>query len=386
MGDGATRRGVIELQPGSATAHINENSNGTSTGTCNGISSFSIGLGTFGDATPVFRFTLTVKKVSPSPLKGRIVGEGLKNLTLASPFTASAAAGGARGQAHEKGIVRVSYCTRDGTRRSVANVPSFHCPFDSCGMRCRDFTALQQHLSASHLYFEYFFQDTDTDKSADGQGKPPEIFVRYKTEWFRKDGRFLPWECSPATVSKHPLVNLLHKSPIWLVFEYKCPRRKRWLRYATHALGPSDTRDMALELKALKVYEQEAAEAPQEVLGRNLRVQSEPSSLDVSDVERAVQGRGRGGDSADRAGLGEGRRGRGGQGGVQSRGRGNRGRLASGPVQQRRRTVGISLLTPDGRPKFYHARSCMAMSALELQGGDDSDDETDIEEWKVRYI
>jgi hypothetical protein len=52
----------------------------------------------------------------------------------------------------------------------------------------------------------------------------------------------------------------------------------------------------------------------------------------------------------------------------------------------RRQGQGLKLLTHDGRPKFYHSRTCVAMTRQELfepSGGLSSESEGDLREWQV---
>lgn len=67
------------------------------------------------------------------------------------------------------------------------------------------------------------------------------------------------------------------------------------------------------------------------------------------------------------------------------RGHGRGGRGVRGPPP----SSGLSHLTRDGRPKFYHARSCVAMTRQELleqQGAATSESEGDLAEWQVGVL
>lgn len=45
---------------------------------------------------------------------------------------------------------------------------------------------------------------------------------------------------------------------------------------------------------------------------------------------------------------------------------------------------GLVLYNCRGLPKFYHSRTCVALTQAELRGQSDSGDEVDVEEWQVR--
>jgi len=227
--------------------------------------------------------------------------------------------------------------------------------------------------------------------------------------WFSVDGTFLPWECSMAEVGEqHPLSRLLHKSAIWLVFEYYCPRKDRWMRYAPHAIGPQDERDVALEAAAQNLSEKQknaerflayrashaghaapftSSYGPVSVEGESDDDENGGTATicDVGDGNgSAVEVLPRVGEKVmDRAGIAR-----------EVPIDGNSIRPDLGRVVGRKTKFSshnashpISLLTPDGKPKFYHAKSCVAITSVaELKGCEDSDDDTDTEEWTVRDL
>lgn len=162
----------------------------------------------------------------------------------------------------------------------------------------------------------------------------------------------------------HGLWDLLFKTPYNLPFQYYCPPEERRRRLYPQATIPSDERDRELEARALVQAEQEWAEVLR--LEEVRREADRPAASEPTSMTGSEAGGGKGGRPAQVKGRA---RGRDGQGAV------NGSRL--------QRPLNIPLLTPDGRPKFYHGKTCVAMTATELREGEDSDDESDTEEWLV---
>ena len=68
--------------------------------------------------------------------------------------------------------VRLYYSNAEGSRVLQQDLSGFRCPFSVCGIACRGYAGLRQHLQASHSYHEYYFGPPDPATGA------CEIFAR----------------------------------------------------------------------------------------------------------------------------------------------------------------------------------------------------------------
>ena len=208
-GIGATKKGLMELQPGILTtyeAHVQHSEDGTRVvdeiPAC-----FSIRAGNVDDETPMLRYALTLEAVQPvirkkisttttptttTTTNKRKRGSGNLNgllLSASSPPAASPQGEGGISRRDsssltpamvsfpppQHSLITVYFCSQDGAFTATSKIThqnGFLCPFESCGLRCRgSISALQQHLVSSHSYYEYFCTTSN-------QG--PAIWIRCK--------------------------------------------------------------------------------------------------------------------------------------------------------------------------------------------------------------
>jgi hypothetical protein len=189
---------------------------------------------------------------------------------------------------------------------------------------------------------------------------------------------FLPQETCAASLPGHPLLNLLFKTPMWVTFEFRCPRGQRHLRYARNAGAPVDARELEMERLAEEADAVPAARARAE----ERRRRAAQAAAAGGGAAQAAAG-GAAGDAteeqdADASNMGAVNPRAAAQ---QARRRAERAAEAAAPPRPREP---IRLLNDQGRPKFYHSRTCVALTQEELDAGADSDDEHDGEEWEVR--
>lgn len=351
------RTGVMELQPGALEIRIAGAGDETP-------ARFALKIGDIGDATPILRYAVAVESLGGTT--PRFVGAPLRGPVHAPPVARNSLSSSKNiknESTHPSSTsVLVTFCSWDGAYRTATRTPAFICPFDSCGMRCRDsFTALQQHLVACHPYLEYYFSTSE----AEGE----EVWVRCRPEWFAPDGTFLPSDADMNGVGEHPLNHLLCKSWMWMTFTYHCPSSRRGLRMREGSRAPKDARELQREQQAAKyanwAWLDELVTAAR-LNGPGAEKASAGSQMDrTSDFSKALREERRVKVTVDRV-IGEAHEG-----------------PRQRPIVKRRKP--LRLLTSAGLPKFYHSRTCVAMSTAELSHGEDSDDaKQDIEEWKVR--
>ena len=158
--------------------------------------------------------------------------------------------------------------------------------------------------------------------------------------------------------------SVLFRSQIRLPFIFYCSKRQRQLRFEEekHIEGPVDKRerkleDVAADKSAIFFYE---------------NVNLSYDGTDVYDLYSTD-----GGTSSDMPRNTTQRRFQ-----RQNSVRGGRGN------NQIKHTRPIKLvpLTPSGLPKFYHSKTCIALTAQELRQEEDSDDESDTEDYMVRFL
>ena len=172
-------------------------------------------------------------------------------------------------------------------------------------------------------------------------------------------------------------------------FFYHCPRRQRRRRLGPWGTTPRDTREEELERQAEANIAARLGYAPPRP---NSSAPASSSMLSVETLsdsgmteEPAAEEAGPTAASRQRPAKPVGGRGRG-RGGAGASGRG-RGRAAAAAAT--RPGSGLALLNADGRPKFYHSRTCVAMTREELfgeagqAGSDESDSEGDLAEWQA---
>jgi len=335
------------------------------------------------------------------------------------------------------------YCEYGGKFRVVDWKPEWTCPYDCCGMQCRDFTSLKHHLLAMHPYQEYWFDYYDAghhrrqrQRQAHTNRGPPgsqqkqqqsqqqqlelqsqgelqnqkqkqeenkgqtRIYSRCRLAWFKKDGGdFYPLRI-PANDDRDGtlLYPLLSHTEREMPFIYHCPKKQRKLRFTQNAKYPVDTWEWGLESLAEKQRQEEddaEAEAEEEVVevggvggggGRGLKGKSK-NDLDIGKRNRgqgAVIGASGGGknnsrEKSKKRKLQQQQLAANDSKQTQSPSKKSRDGPNSRPAGRR----GIALLNRDGRPKFYHSQTCVMMMADEiLNSREDSDQEEDVEEWK----
>jgi hypothetical protein len=149
---------------------------------------------------------------------------------------------------------------------------------------------------------------------------------------------------------------------MWMTFTYICPKSQRKMRMLEGAHAPRDARELQREQQAAE----KADWAWLDELVKAAAPPNEDSHMDgTSDFSKHVKEDRRVRVPADRTAAELQRA------------------ATQRPVGRRRKP--LPLLTSSGLPKFYHSRSCVAMTAAELEHGGDSDDgELDLDEWKVR--
>jgi len=337
------------------------------------------------------------------------------------------------------------YCEYGGKFRVVDWIPEWTCPYDCCGMQCRDFTSLQHHLLAMHPYQEYWFdyydagyhqrqrqrqalvnrgppgsqqkqqqsqqqpqsQQLELQPQGDDQKQKQEedkgqtrIYSRCRLVWFKKDGgEFYPLSISANDDEDGTVLGpLLSHTEREMPFIYHCPKKQRKLRFKRNAKYPVDTWERGLESLAEKQRQDEEEEEA-------------GAGEEVVEVGGAGGGGGQGlkGKDKNDQDTGNGNRGQGAVVGASGGGKNNnrenskkrklqQEQLAAndnkqkqppskksrgGPHSRPAGRRGIALLNRDGRPKFYHSQTCVMMMADEiLNSREDSDQEEDVEEWK----
>lgn len=203
--------------------------------------------------------------------------------------------------------------------------------------------------------------------------------------WMTPKREFLPRQL--GRLDEHPLLDLLNMSHNRFPFFYHCPRWQRRRRLGPWGIAPRDVREEELERQAEANIAARLGYAPPRpsssapASSSLMSVETLSDSGTATATEPAVaEEPGPAAASGQRAPKPAGGRGRGrGSGGTSGRGRG-RAAAAAG---------GLSLLNAAGRPKFYHSRTCVAMTQQELfgeagqAGSDESDSEGDLAEWQA---
>jgi len=410
-----SKRGTIELQPGILqTQDPFQNDQGETI-----PSNFRIDNGPIGDATPMLRYLLTVEGVTPvtkkrksdsldhgiSPTNGRGTNNNYNN--------------GADGVNHDNNNnnnkhlsgkaylqpLTVNFCSFDGSLKISTKLQhGYSCPFESCGLRCREsIGALQQHMLASHPYYEYFVTNSDD------QGT--ELWVRCKKEWFGVNGAFLPASGvaiamnrinknttrdgnngnvaeAVATDGSHPLAPLIYRTPNTLPFQYICRKEQRMYRRNEGGTYPIDLAEERLEENAAVLAEDGNA--------NGLFIWD---SADLAPIEPEIE-EGRTGNSEleDNSAAGNNNNSRcGGRWGNTIAAGPSTGRPPRpSPLHRRSGSLHLSnqhsllptklpLTDRNGLPKFYHRGRCIAMTEQELEvEAADSDDDSDTEQY-IRY-
>jgi hypothetical protein len=208
-----------------------------------------------------------------------------------------------------------------------------------------------------------------------------------------------------ASLEGHPMLPLLARTHILHPLMFYCPPRQRRLRLGPGGSYPLDKEEQELEREAEEQVAAHLAEGEAAAGATEAAVPSSsgaPGSSSMAAATTATTGgvpaASSGGAAAAvaarqsskaavaAAAAAAARRGKATAAAVAVRGRG--GRKAAVPV--RRTGGGLELLTSAGRPKFYHSRTCVAMTRDELLGGPEgggmgpnSDSEGDAAEWQV---
>ncbi|GAB4817379.1 hypothetical protein N2152v2_004425 [Parachlorella kessleri] len=255
----------------------------------------------------------------------------------------------------QQGPVWVSLFSRDGQLRTEQQMQGFYCIV--CDLRCRSFErvphslpppaleatymalspplsgqpaashalpsclqGLRQHLEASHDCFEYVFQE----QAADGAS---ELDMRCKPELYDESGDFLAGsELGGADANKHSMPTPQHSG------------MAAGLSVASLVSRGSGIEETEMEAAAAPPRRREAARAGAQPAHK----QRQPPVK----VHRKKQP------------LPKGK-----------------------PTVAPRSGQGLTLLTAEGRPKFYHSRTCVPLTQQELLADDDSDDQSDDDEW-----
>ncbi len=418
------KKGTIELQPGIIqTQQGFQNDDGDAV-----PSNFFIKNGAVGDATPMLRYVLTLEGV-PLVLKKR----KRDSFGGASPSHGGKMSGGGgasstssknKSTKHLSNRVypqplTVNLCSFDGSLKIATKLQhGYTCPFESCGLRCRgSVAALQQHLVASHPYYESFVTKNE-DQGA-------EVWIRCRKEWFGANGAFLPASgvarminvrnSNEAAVG-HPLAALLHKTASTLPFEFICREEQRRYRNSEGGSYPRDLQEERIEENAALMAENTgvagaaegsgsgASGAPAATAANNLAgglfvwdtADLAPVELEIGDGRAELNTISEFEDSGAGAGAAAGAAANGGASGS-GRGTNNNGtgrpprpppsRQRSGPLPRQQSLLPAKLPLTDARrlPKFYHRGRCIAMTEQELDiQAADSDDDSDTEQY-MRY-
>lgn len=402
-----SKRGTLELQPGILqTQDPFQNDQGDVI-----PSNFHINNGAIGDATPMLRYLLTLEGIPVTKKRkrdnffgGRSPRNGgtnnINHNNRASGSNNNNSNNTNNNNSNKKHLsskvyphpLTVNLCSFDGSLKISTKLHhGYSCPFESCGLRCRgNVGALQQHLVASHPYYEYFVTKSDD------QG--PEMWVRCKKEWFGVDGAFLPTSgvakfnknknnengiAAPAVAidRSHPLAPLILKTPNTLPFQYFCHEAQGIYRRNEGGSYPTDLAEERLEENAVVVAEAAAAEGG---TANGLFVWD---TADLAPIEPEIE-EGRTENSAleDSGAAGNTKSGGGGGGGAGRPPRPPPSRQRSGPLhlskQQSLLPTKLPLTAKNGLPKFYHRGRCIAMTERELEiEAADSDDDSDTEQY-----
>ncbi len=206
--------------------------------------------------------------------------------------------------------------------------------------------------------------------------------------WLTPKLEFLPRQL--GRLEEHPLLDLLSMSHNRYPFYFHCPRWQRRRRLGPWGAAPQDAREEELERQAEADIAVRLGYAPPQPSSSAPAASSMYSIETLSDSGTeltAAEEAGPTAASGQRAAKPAGGRGRGRAGGGAS-GRG-RGRAAAAAAPGHPPSSGLALLNGEGRPKFYHSRTCVAMTREELfaeagqAGGDASDSEGDLSEWQA---
>ncbi|KAL4448261.1 hypothetical protein ABPG75_005480 [Micractinium tetrahymenae] len=286
-------------------------------------------------------------------------------------------------------LVSFFFCSFDGTRSVRACAPTWACPLESCrGLRCHSYTGLQQHMQATHAYHSYYFSEVMPDGGS-------EVYLRCKPGWCDSQGSFLPRQLSSAALESHPLSPYLSGTRILRAFSFECPRRQRVLRRPGAAGAyprDRDEEEAEAEAAAEHLAGEEEAEAGGSAPSSSMRRSSSLAgavTVDSAGVGGDGTAPGRGGSKASgkaagaaaaaaaaapAARLGKGK----GPGAAAPR----KCKQAAAHVQ--RQGQGLTVLNHEGRPKFYHSRTCVAMTEEELTGvvPIDPNSEGEFAEWQ----
>eukprot|EP00887_Chlorella_sp_A99_P004290 scaffold15.g4290.t1 len=306
-------------------------------------------------------------------------------------------------QEQEAPAVRVYYCSTDGGRVLRQEQAGFHCPFSVCGLVCRGYAGLRQHLQASHLYHEFYFAPPDPATGT------CEVFARCHPAWFDRRGGFLPKAMRELALEDSPLLRLLMRTPVHCTFAFHCPRAQRGRRFSGAGEYPQDAAEQAflaeascggscavwqgvwdggLALEQLRLAEEEAGDGRPGRRQGPLRMDSLSDLFRSSLVTSSATTTASEGEEMEEMEEedeevewpGGRRRGRRRQRGGKAKVRPLR--AGGGAAAAPRLGAGLELLTRDGRPRFYHSKTCTALSLEELLGGEDSGNESDFSDWQ----
>ncbi|PSC70361.1 polycomb group EMBRYONIC FLOWER 2 isoform X1 [Micractinium conductrix] len=254
-------------------------------------------------------------------------------------------------QRQQQPLVDIYCCSFDDSRFVREAQRGYACPHRSCGgLRCHSAAGLQQHLHASHAYHNYQFWD-----AGDGTGLL-EVYLRCKPAWIDSKGRFLPRDLA---VALQPNSQQPGGGPGRSTLFYHCPPRARRLRLGDGGLYPRLEGEEE-EVEADGGWLEEEEEETEPLTAPPSSSAPDSSAPGGSLAAAARPSRGKAAPAAAKALP--------------------RARKAAAPV--RRRGQGLQLLNHQGRPKFYHSRTCVAMTRAELLADGDSDVEGELAEWK----